>query len=89
MEVRHGHTFGHACMGNDIYGKDATLILFRRHHRIRNKAKLRPFELVDPRNTELRSTLQKAEFALRAGADVVDPDEEVGDEGTGSASDSG
>lgn len=56
---------------------------------IRNKAKLRPFELVDPRNTELRSTLQKAEFALRAGADVVDPDEEVGDEGTGSASDSG
>lgn len=53
--------------------------------RIRNKAKLKPFELVDPRNTELRSTLQKAEFALMAGDDVVGQDEEGP---TGSASDS-
>ena len=57
------------------------------HYRIRNKAKLKPFELVDPRNTELRSMLQKAEFATMAGDDVVDEDGE--DEGpTGSASDS-
>ncbi|MCJ1458202.1 hypothetical protein MMC28_008573 [Mycoblastus sanguinarius] len=55
--------------------------------RIRNKAKLKPFELVDPRNTELRTVLQKAEFATMAGGDVVDADGE--EEGpTGSASDS-
>ncbi|KAI9881134.1 MAG: hypothetical protein M1830_008292 [Pleopsidium flavum] len=55
--------------------------------RIRNKAKMKPFELVDPRNTELRSILQKAEFAMMAGNDVVYED---GDEDgpTGSASDS-
>ena len=53
--------------------------------RIRNKAKLKAFELVDPRNTELRKTLQKAEFAMMAGDDVVD-DEDEGP--TGSASDS-
>lgn len=52
--------------------------------RIRNKAKLKAFELVDPRNTELRSLLQKAEFANMAGDDIVDEDEGP----TGSASDS-
>ena len=55
--------------------------------RIRNKAKLKPFELVDPRNTELRGILQKAEFAMMAGDDVVD-DEEDEQGPTGSASDS-
>ncbi len=55
--------------------------------RIRNKAKLKPFELVDPRNTELRSILRNAEFAMMAGDDVVDNEEE--EQGpTGSASDS-
>ena len=55
--------------------------------RLRNKAKLRPVELVDPRNAELRAVLQRAEYAEMAGTDVVDEDEE--DEGpTGSASDS-
>jgi len=55
--------------------------------RIRNKAKLKPFELVDPRNTELRSILRNAEFAMMAGDDVVDNEgEEQGP--TGSASDS-
>ncbi|KAF2136142.1 uncharacterized protein K452DRAFT_362724 [Aplosporella prunicola CBS 121167] len=55
--------------------------------RIRNKAKLRPVDLADPRNTELRQMLQKAEFAMMAGNDVVDEDDE--DDGpTGSASDS-
>ncbi|MCJ1480964.1 hypothetical protein MMC06_001120 [Schaereria dolodes] len=56
--------------------------------RIRNKAKLKPMELVDPRNTELRATLQKAEFAQMAGNDVVNDDEEEDDGPTGSASDS-
>jgi len=53
--------------------------------RIRNKAKLKPVELADPRNTELRSMLQKAEFAMTAGDDVVQEDD---DGPTGSASDS-
>ena len=57
-------------------------------NRIRNKAKLKPLELVDPRNTELRSTLQKAEFAMMAGDDVVDQDGEDEQGPTGSASDS-
>lgn len=52
--------------------------------RIRNKAKLKPIELADPRNTELRSMLQKGEFAMQAGGDVVDDDDGPG----GSASDS-
>jgi len=53
--------------------------------RIRNKAKLKPVELVDPRNTELRRILQKGEFAMTAGDDVVQEDD---DGPTGSASDS-
>lgn len=54
--------------------------------RIRNKAKLKPMELVDPRNEELRKSLQKAEFAMNAGDDVVVEDEE-GPTGSGSESD--
>lgn len=54
--------------------------------RIRNKAKLRPFDLVDPRNTELRKMLQKAEFAMMAGGDVVEEDDD-GPTGSGSESD--
>ncbi|KAH3909241.1 hypothetical protein HBI56_187510 [Parastagonospora nodorum] len=53
--------------------------------RIRNKAKLKPVELADPRNAELRSILQKGEFAMQAGGDVVEEDD---DGPTGSASDS-
>jgi hypothetical protein len=52
--------------------------------RIRNKAKLKPVELVDPRNAELRDLLRKGEFAMMMGGDVVDEDEGP----TGSASDS-
>ncbi|KAL8922817.1 MAG: hypothetical protein Q9208_004942 [Pyrenodesmia sp. 3 TL-2023] len=55
--------------------------------RIRNKAKLKPMDLVDPKNTELRNVLQKAEYSMTAGDDVVVRDEEV-DGPTGSASDS-
>ena len=44
-------------------------------------------ELADPRNTDLRSVLQRAEFTMTAGDDVVNIDAE--DDGpTGSASDS-
>lgn len=57
--------------------------------RIRNKAKLKPYDLVDPRNTELRMVLQKAEFASMAGDDIVDEDANDRDNGvTGSPSDS-
>ena len=45
-------------------------------------------ELADPRNTELRSILQKAEFAMIAGNDVINEDEEDDGGRTGSASDS-
>ena len=54
--------------------------------RIRNKAKLKPLELVDPRNKELRAQLQKAEFSLMAGSDVVDTKAEEEEEPTGSGS---
>jgi ankyrin repeat protein len=54
--------------------------------RIRNKAKLKPLELVDPRNTELRSILQKGEFSMQAGGDVVEEDDD-GPTGSGSDSD--
>jgi ankyrin repeat protein len=53
--------------------------------RIRNKAKLKPIELADPRNTELRSMLQKGEVSMLMGGDVVEDDD---DGPTGSASDS-
>lgn len=45
-------------------------------------------ELVDPRNTALRSVLQKAEFAMMAGNDVVNDDDDGAGGATGSASDS-
>ncbi|GAB7353046.1 hypothetical protein MBLNU459_g3599t1 [Dothideomycetes sp. NU459] len=54
--------------------------------RIRNKAKLRPVDLTDPRNSELKSLLQRAEFTMLAGDDIVQEDEDDG--AAGSASDS-
>ncbi|KAL8960946.1 MAG: hypothetical protein Q9193_002434 [Seirophora villosa] len=53
--------------------------------RIRNKAKLKPMDLVDPKNAELRNVLQKAEYSMTVGDDVVVRDAEGP---TGSASDS-
>lgn len=44
--------------------------------RVRNKAKLKPVELADPRNDGLKMMLQKAEYSLTVGDDVVDEDEE-------------
>lgn len=58
------------------------------YDRIRNKAKLRPIDLVDPRNTDLRRVLQKAEMTMLAGDDIVQADDEEDAAGAGSASDS-
>ncbi len=55
--------------------------------RIRNKAKLKPIELVDPRNTELRTALQKAELTSIASSDLVIEDDDDGPTGSGSESD--
>ncbi|PUU77036.1 hypothetical protein B9Z19DRAFT_1087007 [Tuber borchii] len=55
--------------------------------RIRNKAKQRPIDIVDPRDTKLRFVLQNAEYAMTAGDDVVQESDDEGGDG-GSASDS-
>lgn len=54
--------------------------------RIRNKAKLKPVDLADPRDKELRIMLQKAEYSFQAGSDVVQEDDD-GPAGSGSESD--
>lgn len=56
--------------------------------RVRNKAKLKPVELVDPRNKELRELLRRGEVEVMmagAGGDVVAEDD--GEAGSGSESD--
>lgn len=40
--------------------------------RVRNKARLTPYALVDPSNTELRELIQKAEYAMLNQGDFVD-----------------
>lgn len=55
--------------------------------RIRNKAKMKPMDLVDPKNADLRHVMQKAEYSMTVGDDVVVRDEDEGGP-TGSASDS-
>ncbi|KAH9843333.1 Ankyrin repeat-containing protein [Teratosphaeria destructans] len=56
--------------------------------RIRNKAKMKAIDLVDPRNKELRAELQKTELQLQMGGDTVEDDEEDGrHDGPGSESD--
>lgn len=60
-----------------------------KEYSIRNKAKLKPFDLVDPRNTELREKLQQGEYVLANQGDFIDVEEqEAEDEATGSNSDS-
>jgi len=54
--------------------------------RIRNKAKLKPIDLAEPRNKALRTMLQKAEVALTMAGDTVE-DEDEGANGSGSDSD--
>ncbi|EMD01133.1 hypothetical protein BAUCODRAFT_62020 [Baudoinia panamericana UAMH 10762] len=55
--------------------------------RLRNKAKLRPVDLVDPRNKDLRTSLQKAEMTIMAGNDAVVEDDDDRPNGPGSESD--
>ena len=43
--------------------------------RIKNKAKLSPYQLVDPRNTGLRELIQKHEYAALNAGDFVGADE--------------
>lgn len=54
---------------------------------IRNKAKLLPRDLVDPRNEELRRRLQQAEYLARAGGDFIVEDADDGPTGSGSDDD--
>lgn len=54
--------------------------------RIRNKAKLKPVDLADPRDKDLRTMLQKAEYSFQAGDDVIQEDDD-GPTGSGSESD--
>jgi len=56
--------------------------------RIRNKAKLKAVDLVDPRNTELRDVLQKAEYVMQNQGDFIDAEAEEEEGPTGSNSDS-
>jgi ankyrin repeat protein len=55
--------------------------------RARNKARLRPADLLDPRNQVIRNVLQKAELQFMAGGDVVNEDEDDRPNGPGSESD--
>ncbi|KAK4961510.1 hypothetical protein LTR10_002000 [Elasticomyces elasticus] len=73
--------------GQEMRDGDTCLHRAVRHcNEIRNKAKLRPIELVDPRNKELRTALQTAEMAIMAGGDVVVEDDDAPN-GPGSESD--
>ncbi|KAI9794536.1 MAG: hypothetical protein M1816_004423 [Peltula sp. TS41687] len=56
--------------------------------RVRNKARQKPIDLVDSRNAQLKSTLERAEYAILAGDDIVNEDEDANGNGGGSASDS-
>lgn len=55
--------------------------------RSRNKAKLRPIDLLDKGRDEVRGLLMKGEVAMGAAGDVVDEDEDEGRDGPGSESD--
>jgi ankyrin repeat protein len=56
--------------------------------RARNKARLRPADLLDPRNQVIKNVLQKAELQFMAGGDVVvEDDDDNRPNGPGSESD--
>jgi hypothetical protein len=55
-------------------------------NRVRNKHKQKPVDIADPRDKELRGVLQKGEYMMTAGDDVVKEDDDY--EGTGSGSES-
>ncbi|TGZ79153.1 ankyrin [Ascodesmis nigricans] len=53
--------------------------------RIRNRQKMRPIDVADQNDTELRNMLRQAEYKVEMGDDVVQEDEQDG--GSGSESD--
>lgn len=57
--------------------------------RIRNKSKMRPIDIADARNDELKEILQTAEYSINAGDDIVDEsnDYDEGDLASGSDDD--
>ncbi|KAI5814716.1 ankyrin repeat-containing domain protein [Pyronema omphalodes] len=57
--------------------------------RIRNKAKMRPIDIADARNNELKEILRTAEYSINAGDDIVDEsnDYDEGDLASGSDDD--
>jgi hypothetical protein len=57
-------------------------------YRIRNKAKLKAVDLVNPANKDLREELQKAEYVMQNQGDFIDVEAEDDEGPTGSNSDS-
>lgn len=55
--------------------------------RVRNKARLRAVDLLDPRCKEVKMVLQQAELGYQAGGDVVIEDDDDTAPGSGSESD--
>jgi len=78
--------------GNHEYGSSLVEMMLEAGSdpRMRNKARLTPSQLVDPRNEALKEVFHKAEYVQMNQGDFIDRDaEEEEDEGpTGSASDS-
>lgn len=91
-EPREGDTVVHKAVryvnGGGEGGKEVVEILVDAgcDPRIRNKARLRAVDLLDPRCEEVRVVLQQAELGYQAGGDVVVEDE--GDTAPGSGSES-
>jgi hypothetical protein len=71
-----------------LFSNGWILVIFATY-RIRNKAKLKPIDLADPRNTDLRDVLRKAETELTmlSSSDVVLEDDDTAPGGPGSESD--
>ena len=78
--------FGVARVGSRTLRARIKLTAHVPSNRVRNKAKMKPADLVDPANTELRSMLRRAEYVMIAGDDIVRDDDD--DVNGGSASDS-
>jgi len=55
--------------------------------RVRNKAHLKAFDLVDPRNTKLRSVLQEHEYIMQNATDFIDTNDISNGASSGSESD--
>ncbi|KAA8912733.1 ankyrin repeat-containing domain protein [Sphaerosporella brunnea] len=54
--------------------------------RVRNKQKMKPLDVTDPRDTKLRKALVNGEYTITAGNDLVDADDLENDAGSGGES---